>query len=107
MGAGDVLDAALTAWGFERALEEVLIPYLRELGDRWADGRATVVHEHFASWLIRRRLAGLTTAWHAGDGPFAVLACPSGEQHDLMLTGFGVLLARAGWRVRHLGADTP
>lgn len=64
VGAGDVLDAALTAWGFERALEEVLIPYLREPGDRWADGRATVVHEHFASSLIRRRLAGLTTAWH-------------------------------------------
>lgn len=105
--AGQVVDETLAGLPFDRALDDVLIPYLGELGQRWADGRASVVHEHFASSLIRRRIGALTASWHSGDGPLAVLACPSGEEHELMLICFGVLLGRSGWRVRHLGANTP
>lgn len=52
-------------------------------------------------------MSALTLAWDSGTGPVAVLACPPGEQHDLGLLSFGVVLGRAGWRVRYLGADTP
>ncbi|GAB94117.1 DNA-binding transcriptional MerR regulator [Kineosphaera limosa] len=105
--ASVALDDLLADHPFGAGLDEILIPYLRELGERWADGRATVAHEHFASSLIRRRLAPLCQTDEQGDGPLALLACPSGEQHDLMLMSFGILLAQAGWRVRHLGSDTP
>jgi methanogenic corrinoid protein MtbC1 len=37
----------------------------------------------------------------------AALACLPGEVHDLGLIAFGVLIARRGWRVPFLGADTP
>jgi MerR family transcriptional regulator, light-induced transcriptional regulator len=36
-----------------------------------------------------------------------VLACPPGEQHELGLIAFGILLARRGWRVTYFGANTP
>jgi len=36
-----------------------------------------------------------------------LLACLPGEAHDLGLVAFGVLVARRGWRVIFLGADTP
>jgi methanogenic corrinoid protein MtbC1 len=36
-----------------------------------------------------------------------LLACLPGEAHDLGLVAFGVLVARRGWRVTFLGADTP
>jgi methanogenic corrinoid protein MtbC1 len=36
-----------------------------------------------------------------------LLACLPGEVHDLGLIAFGVLIARRGWRVTFLGADTP
>ncbi|USQ82096.1 MerR family transcriptional regulator [Ornithinimicrobium faecis] len=102
-----VLDVTLEQLGVEEALRGVVLPVLHETGVRWADGTFTVAQEHFASNLVRSRLATLTLAWDGGSGPLAVLACPPGEQHELGLLAFGVVLGRAGWRVRYLGADTP
>jgi MerR family transcriptional regulator, light-induced transcriptional regulator len=101
------LDRLLGAVSVEIALTEVLIPYLRELGERWADGTVSVAQEHFASQLIRGRLLGLARDWGAGGSASAVLACVPGEAHDLGLVLLGVLIARRGWRVTFLGADTP
>jgi methanogenic corrinoid protein MtbC1 len=63
--------------------------------------------EHFASNVIRGRLAGLARGWGSGHGPQAVLACPPGELHDLALMMFGIVLHDHGWRVSYLGANTP
>lgn len=88
-------------------LGRVIMPYLRDLGDRWASGQASVACEHFASQVLRSRLAALARGWGHGHGPRALLACPPGEQHDLGLLTFGIVLHRDGWQVRFLGADTP
>jgi DNA-binding transcriptional MerR regulator len=101
------LDRLLASVSLEGALAEVIIPYLHDLGERWATGRASVAQEHFASNLIRGRLLGLAGDWGAGDGPHALLACPPGEAHDLGLIMFGIVLANRGWQVTFLGADTP
>jgi MerR family transcriptional regulator, light-induced transcriptional regulator len=101
------IDQLLATVSIEFAITEVLIPYLRELGDRWADGEVSVAQEHFASNLIRGRLLGLARDWGSGGGASAVLACLPGEAHDLGLIIFGLLIARRGWRVTLLGADTP
>jgi MerR family transcriptional regulator, light-induced transcriptional regulator len=102
-----VLDRLFTEFTVETTLREVLLPYLRELGARWAQDEAGVDVEHFASNLLRARLASLARGWGGGRGPRAVLACPPGELHDLPLLAFGVVLHRSGWRVVYLGADTP
>lgn len=102
-----ILDVALEHLGVEESIAQLVMPVLHETGDRWAAGRFTVAQEHFASNLIRTRLSSLSLAWDAGTGPMAILACPSGERHDLALLAFGVVLGRTGWRVRYLGADTP
>ena len=73
----------------------------------WELGRIGIAQEHFASSLVRRRLGALSLTWGVGTGPVAVLACPPGEFHDIVLLSFGVLLGRAGWRIRYLGPDTP
>ena len=104
---GATLDAALAELTLEEWIPAVVLPLLRDLGDRWAAGTTSVAHEHFASQLVRARLAPHTAGWAAGTGPLAVLACPPGERHDLALLAFGVLLGRQGWRVRFFGADTP
>ncbi len=36
-----------------------------------------------------------------------MLACPSGERHDLGLIAFGLALREQGWRITLLGHDTP
>ena len=101
------LDEVLTSVSLEAAVRDVILPYLRDLGDRWADGRADVGAEHFASSIIRRRLSVQALTWGLGTGPVAVLACPPGELHDIALLSFGLVLGRAGWRVRYLGQNTP
>lgn len=107
-GAHAALDRLFGSVSVEFALSEVLVPYLRDLGDRWADGRVTVAQEHFAANLVRGRLLGIAGDWGAGSGgPVAVLACMPREHHDLGLVILGILLSRRGWRVMFLGADTP
>lgn len=101
------LDRLFATVSIEAALAEVLIPYLRDLGERWAAGTASVAQEHFAASLIRGRLLGLARDWGTGLGPSVLLACLPDEDHDLGLVTFGVLVARRGWRVTFLGADTP
>lgn len=100
-------DRLLASVSVEIVLADVLVPYLRDLGQRWAAGRASVAQEHFASNLIRGRLLALTRDWDAGHGPALLLACLPGEAHDLGLIMFGILTASRGWRVTFLGADTP
>jgi methanogenic corrinoid protein MtbC1 len=105
--AHTVADRLLAAYTLRTVLRDVLLPYLRELGERWERGDVTVAQEHFASNLIRGRLLGLARDWGAGDGPRAILACAPGELHDLPLIMFGLSLAARGWSITYLGQDTP
>ena len=107
VGANAVLDRLLADVGVTTVISEVIVPYLVDLGERWADGSATIAEEHFATSLIRGRLLGLARGWDGGSGPRALLACPSGELHDLGLICFGIALRGHGWRITYLGADTP
>jgi DNA-binding transcriptional MerR regulator len=100
-------DRALAATTVDGVLAELVLPYLHELGDRWAQGLASVAQEHFASAVIRGRLLGLARGWGRGLGPLALLACLPGEGHDLGLLCFGLALNGRGWRIAYLGADTP
>ena len=102
-----VLDRLLADLSVAAVLRDLVLPYLADLGERWQRGTASVAMEHFASNLIRGRLAGLARGWGSGHGPQALLACPPGELHDMALMVFGIVLHRNGWRIGYLGASTP
>ena len=102
-----ILDRLLAEFTVETVLRQVLLPYLHELGERWASGAITIAHEHFASHVVRGRLTNLARGWGNGLGPRALLACPPGEEHDLALLAFGIALNRRGWRIAYLGSNTP
>jgi len=102
-----ILDRLVAVSTLETLLSEVVLPYLRELGERWARGEASVAQEHFATAVLRGRLLGLARGWGVGIGPAAVLACLPGERHDLGLITFGLALRARGWRIVYLGPDTP
>jgi MerR family transcriptional regulator, light-induced transcriptional regulator len=101
------LDRLIAELSLPAVLREVILPYLAELGQRWQRGTASIAAEHFASNLIRGRLAGLARGWGRGHGPQALLACPPGELHDIPLMIFGIALNRNGWRIGYLGPSTP
>jgi DNA-binding transcriptional MerR regulator len=102
-----VMDELLAAATIDTALTEVVLPFLREVGERWQRGELSVAQEHFATHVLRGRLLGLARGWGGGSGPRALLACPPGERHDLGLIAFGLALRARGWRIDFLGGDTP
>jgi MerR family transcriptional regulator, light-induced transcriptional regulator len=102
-----VLDRMLSSFSVDAVLGDALLPFLHDLGERWARGETSIAQEHFASSVIRGRLLGLARGWGSGLGPVAVLACPPGEEHDLGLIALGIVLHDRGWRVAYLGPNTP
>lgn len=105
--ANDAIDRVSDALGLESLLAHVVMPYLRDLGDRWAAGEVSVAQEHFASGVIRSRLAERSRGWDEGAGRRVLLACAPEEHHDLGLLCLGLAMREHGWRVTMLGADTP
>ncbi len=94
---------------FDRRVDEILMPILREVGGCWERGKISVAQEHFASVFVREKLIGMIE--YLGSGPAAgrevVCAGAPDELHELGLLGIAIHLALAGWRVTYLGADVP
>ena len=101
--------AQLVATPYDRQIDEVYFPLLRQMGEMWMNGDATVAQEHFASAFVRERLVGMLDgiADPSADAPEAICAGAPGELHEFGLLGAAVHLAMRGWRITYLGADLP
>lgn len=106
--AGAVLAETAALLDVETLWGTVLVPTLIRLGEDWEHGVASAAPEHLLSSLVRGRLSVLMEALprHA-DAPAAVIGAGPGERHDLGALMLALLLARAGWSVTFLGAETP
>ncbi len=107
-GAADaVVDDTFARLQVPSALEEVLLPVLRRVGEGWQDDPRVIAREHFASNTLRPRLQRLLRGhWPAGTRSL-LAAAPEGETHDLGLLAGAAVAVDAGWQVHFLGADTP
>ena len=105
--ADRVLERLLALFAPGAVLRDVVLPYLRELGERWECGEATVAQEHFATAFLEAWMLALARGWGRTGRRRAVLACVPGERHVLGLIAFGLAVHELGWRVTYLGADTP
>ena len=102
------LDEAFAAERFEAAMDHVVFPALRTIGDGWADGSIDVAMEHAASESVRRRLARFYDATgNGGRAPVVIVGLPPGSHHDLGVLAFAVAARRAGLAVLYLGANVP
>lgn len=92
---------------------KVLTPLLVDTGASWSRGETQIWEEHYASSTVRTIIEALyldvqTAAEQIpSNGKVAVLACPSGEAHELGLRMLTDRLTLAGWDAHYLGADTP
>ena len=104
---GEILDTAQQALGLGRTVDDVLLPALRQIGQRWQSGEADVSHEHLATNAVR---GWLSTINHTRPprqlGPI-VLCCGPRDDHTLGLEALGALLAERGVDCLLLGARTP
>jgi MerR family transcriptional regulator, light-induced transcriptional regulator len=102
-----IVDDVLARFEVPRALDEVLLPVLRSVGNGWQDDPRVIAREHFATNTLRPRLQRLLRVAVRAGARQCVAAAPEGEEHDLGLLASAVVAADAGWRVHYLGARTP
>lgn len=106
--ADQVIDDVFARFDVPRALDEVVLPVLRRVGDGWQDDPRVIAREHFATNTLRPRLQRLIrTPSRAGGSRSCLAVAPEGEDHDLGLLAATVVAADAGWRVHYLGARMP
>ncbi len=94
--------------GLAYLYETVVTAALVEIGRRWQDGRISVAEEHVATAIAQSALASFypTFPWPL-QGPRGVVACVSGERHELGARMAADLLVCDGWNVMFVGADVP
>jgi MerR family transcriptional regulator, light-induced transcriptional regulator len=103
------LNTLILRYGFERAITEIVYPFLEKIGLLWQTQHITPAHEHFMSNLIRQKLIvaidGLPIPQKTA--PRILLFLPEGEMHELGLLFYHYLTRNAGWRTYYLGQNVP
>lgn len=92
-----------------QVIEEILLPVMRTIGERWAAGTLEIADEHIASAIVSRlvaRLAPLSARPGRTKGTI-VIGAAAGDHHALPSLFLSDLLRAEGFTVLDLGANTP
>lgn len=99
----------LTEWiaqtGLEQALEIILFPVLRLIGELWHDGRISISGEHTVTRLIRQHLVTALRSRSLSGQAHALIACAPGEYHEIAPLTAAFLLQNRGWQTTYLGPN--
>jgi DNA-binding transcriptional MerR regulator/methylmalonyl-CoA mutase cobalamin-binding subunit len=103
-----LMDRAVVSRGVPVFLDELVAPLLREIGQRWREGRFTVAQEHLATAALRRILGSVMRTFEvSGQAPSIVVATPPRQIHELGAMLVAAAAAAEGWGVTYLGSDLP
>lgn len=103
-----VLDRSVEGLSLDTAVDQVLMPAMRQVGLRWETGRCDVAQEHMTTEAARGWLSRLASfAPDPSSEQPVVLACGPRDLHTLGVETLAVLLAYRGRPCRLLGARTP
>ena len=102
----DILEMTVTDRGVVTAWEEVIMPVLIGVGERYAATKRFIEVEHLLSRGITEVLGSVTRP-PSSQNPRVLLAAADEEQHTLPLEALAAALAQAGVSSRMLGARVP
>jgi MerR family transcriptional regulator, light-induced transcriptional regulator len=89
-------------------IEQVIVPLMYRIGDRWHEGTLRVAHEHLASAVVRTALGNLSRGFGpSSSDPMLVVATPTGQLHELGALIVATIAASNGWHVTYLGPSLP
>lgn len=101
------LSVAIATLPLPVLLARVVMPMLREVGTRWADGRLAIAQERLVSSMLRARLLSILRQHPGERRPRVLFATLSGEPHELGLLGAALHLHERGLPVLYLGTELP
>jgi DNA-binding transcriptional MerR regulator len=95
--------------GIEKAISQIIFPFLERIGVLWMTGHIIPAQEHLVTNIIRQKLlVGIDAAnSHLRIDKSLLLFLPEGEFHELGLLFVYYLLKSRGIRVVYLGANVP
>jgi DNA-binding transcriptional MerR regulator len=104
-----ILDKYIAARGIERAITQILFPFLEKIGILWLTNHINPAQEHLVSNLIRQKLIvgidGIVTSLKVNKT--VLLFLPEGEYHELGLLFMHYLLKSRGVNSVYLGSSVP
>ncbi|UVT15893.1 MAG: cobalamin B12-binding domain-containing protein [Nitrospira sp.] len=102
------LNAAVAVIPFEEAVQRILLPLQRRIGELWHEGRVTVAVEHYVTKVIQQKLFAVMNQLPVNEfGPRVLVACPEGEFHEIGAQAAAYLAAARGCHVYYLGPNLP
>jgi MerR family transcriptional regulator, light-induced transcriptional regulator len=107
-GVEEVLTSALALLPPNEVVNSVLVPLVREIGERWHQGEVSIAQEHMVTDIVKRLIISVSRGYLRSDqGPCLVLATLSGERHELGILMCSWLAATRRFRTHYLGVDCP
>lgn len=104
----EIYQQALSLHPIQTVTQELIIPVLRALGDRWDKIATGIAAEHFFSVFLRNKLgARFHHRSRTNNGPKLICACLPGDPHEIGLLLFSLAADDANYRQILLGADMP
>ncbi|MDX2046519.1 MAG: MerR family transcriptional regulator [Chitinophagaceae bacterium] len=103
------IDGYIMARGIERAINQIIFPFLERIGVLWMTNHINPAQEHLVSNVIRQKLIVGTESIvsHMHINKTVLLFLPEGEYHELGLLFIQYLLKNRGIKTLYLGASVP
>lgn len=104
-----ILSTLFVRFGFERAITEVVYPFLEKIGVLWLTKNINPAQEHFISNLIRQKIivAIDSLPMITGSAKKMVLYLPENELHELGLLFCHYIARNSGYKTYYLGQNVP
>jgi DNA-binding transcriptional MerR regulator len=105
----DVLDSYINTRGIEKAISQIIFPFMERIGMLWLTDHINPAQEHLVTNIIRQKLiVGIDgIASHVRVDATVLLFLPEGEYHELGLLYMNYLLRSRGISTLYLGANVP
>jgi len=102
------LNGAVAVIPFQDALHRILLPLQERVGQSWHDGRVGVAIEHYVTKQVQQKIFAAMNQLAVNDyGLNVVVACPSGEEHEIAAQAVAYMCSVRGCRVFYLGSNVP
>lgn len=107
-GLEKALNRGAVELGQQALLQQVIVPLIEEIGNRWQRGALKVAHEHIATAVIRTFLGNFSRGYTVpSSAPGLIVTTPAGQLHELGAILVAAAANQQGWRVTYLGPSLP
>ncbi len=102
------LNGAVAVIPFEEAVQRILLPLQRRIGELWHQGQLNTAVEHYVTKIVQQKLFSVMNQLPVNEfGPRILIACPEGETHEIGAQAVAYIAATKGCHVYYLGPNLP